>query len=502
MGTHTTTSLLTEAVGFHQKGQFDAAKVLYRRVLDMDPRQSDALHLLGVVARQQGDAELAVKLISDAIAINASQAPPHCNLGAALQDLGRPQDALASYERAIAIDPQYALALSNRGNALRILGRLIDAVASYDRALAARPNYPEAWCNRAIAFNDLDRPHDALASADKALAARQAYAEAWCARANALQALGRFAESVESYDRAIAIKSNDAATHCARGTALQRLQQYSAALAAYERAIELRPGHPLAYQYRANTLRALGRTEDAIASYREALALGGERTHIEFALAALGVGNAPDASPAGYVKALFDQYAGHFDQHLVGQLGYRTPAYLDEAIRKQHLLDVDVLDLGCGTGLCAPYLRRYARRLAGVDLSDKMLDKAREQGLYDELACADISQYLSTRNKRYALVVAADVFVYFGDLGPVFAQVHTALGEAGFFCFSVEKSERAEFTLTPSNRYAHSLAYLHRLAGSIGFELVEAVERTLRSERDTEVLGYVVLMRKLAGSRG
>jgi predicted TPR repeat methyltransferase len=491
-------ALLNEAVGFHQKGQLQAAQELYRKVLELSPRQFDALHLLGVIARQLGQADLAVSLISDAISINPAQATAHCNLGAAFQDIGRPQDALASYDRAVQMDANYALAFSNRGNALRKLGRLEEALGSYDRALAIRPAYPEASCNRAIVLNELGRAEEALASADQALAGRNDYAEACCVRGNALYSLGRFADAVKSYDRAIALKSDSVEANTGRGIALQRLQYFDEALQSYDRAIELRPDHPTTHQYRGNTLRSLRRTDDAIAAYRQAIALGGDPNQLSFALAALGVGDTPERSPQSYVKALFDQYAGHFDQHLSEVLDYRTPAVLDAALRSVLENECsDTLDLGCGTGLCGPWLRRYSRSLTGVDLSERMLDKAREPRLYDHLECSDIGEFLAPRADEFDLIVAADVFVYFGDLAPIFSLVHNALRANGYFCFSAEMCEDADFTLTPSNRFAHSLPYLRRLANTAGFALTKAEPAPLRTENGVPVMGYAVVMQSL-----
>lgn len=487
---------LAEAVQLHQRGQLDAAKSLYQRVLALDPHEPNALHFLGVIHRQQGDAGQAVRLITAAIRLQPDQATQHCNLGAALQDLGRAAEALDHYDIAVALDPAYALAFSNRGNALRVLGRLEDALASYELALALKPNYPEAWCNRAIALNDMDRPGEALASAGKALQARPNYADAWVARANALQGQGSFTEALDSYDRALAFR-DDGEIHCSRGTALQRLQRFEEALASYDRAIAVRPRHPLAHQYRANALRALGRIDEAVAGYRTALALGGDDEQIGFALAALGAGGLPDASPGGYVKHLFDQYAGHFDEHLVGRLGYHTPALVDAAIRAHGVADADVVDLGCGTGLCAPHLRPLARRLIGVDLSPKMLDKARERGLYDNLVCADIGDYLQSV-RDIGLIVAADVLVYLGELGPLFGHARRALRPAGLFCFSIEAGEGDGFTLRPSQRYAHALPYLKRLAASHGFDLLEAARHPLRREGAAQVDGFIVTLRRAA----
>jgi predicted TPR repeat methyltransferase len=164
--------------------------------------------------------------------------------------------------------------------------------------------------------------------------------------------------------------------------------------------------------------------------------------------------------------------------------------------------NADTLDLGCGTGQCAPYLRPFSRSLTGVDLSEKMLDKARERGLYDHLECRDISEFLTQRGDQFDLIVAADVFVYFGDLGPIFSQVQNALRPNGYFCFSTELSESADFTLTSSNRFAHSLPYLRRLANSAGFELTKAEPAPLRTENGVQVMGYAAVMRSLKPAAG
>jgi predicted TPR repeat methyltransferase len=491
-------ALLQEAVGLHQRGQLDAARALYERVLALAPRQFDALHLSGVIAKQQGQPELALKLISAAIEVDPAHAGARCNLGAALQDLGRTGEALASYELAVQLDPHYALAMNNRGNALRKLGRAEEALASYERALAIRQNYPEAWCHRAMVLQDLGRAAEALHSADKALALRPNYGEAWCARANALSGLERFEDAVESYERALAIDRNSAQTRCSMGTVLKRLGRLDAALRSYEQAIALKPDYATAHLYRANALRSLGRDEEAIAAYKHALALGADAQQVSFDLAALGVGDVPAASPADYVRDLFDQYAGHFDVHLVDRLGYRTPALLDGAIGKvADVRNASVLDLGCGTGLMGPYLRPRASRLVGVDLSARMLDKARERGIYDQLERSGIDEYLATQAARFDLVAAADVLVYFGDLAPLFGQVRRALVAGGWFCFSVEASMHADFVLRPSNRYAHSVDYLRLLADAAGFAVCAQESANLRTENGAPVAGLLLVLRAL-----
>jgi predicted TPR repeat methyltransferase len=489
--------LLGQAVRLHQQGRFEAAQALYRRVLEINPRQFDALHLLGVIERQRGAPARAVELIEEALRVDPQQARAHSNLGAALQDLGRTEAALASYEAALRLDPAYALAWDNRGNTLRRLGRLADALDSYERALGINPALADAWCHRAIALHDLGRHADAVASAEQALAMRPAYADAFVALGHALQALDRHAHSVDAYARALAL-APQADTWCARGAALKKSGDLAGALHSYEQALALRPDYALAEHYRANTLRALGQREAAVASYRRALDLGADADEIRFALAALGEAEQPAAAPADYVQHLFDQYAGRFDRHLVDVLNYRTPALLD-ALLRPHLAASPVaaaLDLGCGTGLCAPFLRPLARHVTGVDLSQKMLDKAAALGLYDDLVCADIVAWLAERPASYGLAVAADVLVYLGDLAPLFARVRHALHAGGLFAFSCEAGgDGRDYAIQPSNRFAHALDYVTRTAQAAGFDVVATEHAVLRQDHGRDVAGHLVLVR-------
>jgi predicted TPR repeat methyltransferase len=161
------------------------------------------------------------------------------------------------------------------------------------------------------------------------------------------------------------------------------------------------------------------------------------------------------------------------------------------------------LDLGCGTGLCAPLLRTMARRLVGVDLSEKMLDKARaagsyDAGLYDELACADIVDWLEGRQAEWELVLAADVLVYIGELAPLFERVARALRPGGWFAFSVESlaaEGSAGYAITASNRYAHAPAYVRACAAAAGLKVADQRDAVLRHEHGAEVGGLLFLLR-------
>ncbi|WP_394777403.1 methyltransferase, partial [Undibacterium sp.] len=288
---------------------------------------------------------------------------------------------------------------------------------------------------------------------------------------------------------------------CNRGMALQKLQYVEDAIDSYDRALGIRPEFAHAHLGRANSLRSLQRNDEAIAAYMQAMECGADAEQVNYALAALGAVAAPAASPGAYVRELFDQYAGHFEDHLQQNLQYRTPALLVELLTP-HLPPgpLDIVDLGCGTGLCGVLLKPYAGTLDGIDLSTAMLEQAKQKNIYDSLACTEISEFLGRLPQRYDVALAADVFVYIGDLSGIFSAASKALKAGGLFAFSVEEaaeSEQQDVVLRASRRFAHSLAYLHRMAGEHGFAIDEMARRVVRQDDGVDLHGYLAVMHRL-----
>jgi tetratricopeptide (TPR) repeat protein len=259
------------AMALHRSGRLDEADVIYRRILDAEPRHFDALHFLGVIAGQRGDKETAVRLIDEALAINPRSAPAFSNRGNILKDLRRFADALASYDSALALQPDFADAFNNRGNALRALGRFDDALASYDRAIELRPDYSHAHYNRGNVLADLKRHDDAIASFDRALGFAPANAEIHLVRGNAFTALKRWDEALACYDTVIALRRDHVDAQCNRGVALRHLGRHDEAIACYDRAIALIPDRPEAYCNKGTALLDLRRPAEAIECFKRAL---------------------------------------------------------------------------------------------------------------------------------------------------------------------------------------------------------------------------------------
>ena len=237
---------LALAVRHHNSGDLLKAEGIYQQILQADPNQPVALHLLGVIAHQMGKPDIAVDLITKATAIKPDYAEAHSNLGAALRNLGKLDEAMASYHKAIAIKPDYAEAHNNLGNAFKDLGKLDEAVASYRKAIAVKPDYAEAQYNLGLALRNLGKLDEAVASYHKALAIKSDFAEAHSDLGNALQDLGRLEAAVTSYHKALAIKPDHAEAHSNLAIVLNSDGRRSEALEHFKRSLELeRGGNPI-----------------------------------------------------------------------------------------------------------------------------------------------------------------------------------------------------------------------------------------------------------------
>ena len=156
---------------------------------------------------------------------------------------------------------------------------------------------------------------------------------------------------------------------------------------------------------------------------------------------------------------------------------------------------MDIIDRGCGTGLCGLQFRDLARTLTGVDLSPKMLEKARERNVYDNLIVADLATVLRAPGASYDLIIAADVFIYIGDLAPVFDACRAALRTGGLFAFSLEAGEEdVPYILRTSGRYAHATGYIRMLAETAGLKVISHDHVIIRKEITDPIPGYIFVL--------
>lgn len=302
--------------------------------------------------------------------------------------------------------------------------------------------------------------------------------------------LGKPQEAANVLEEVLAREPDNVDALGHRATALAELGKFPQALACIERVLALAPGLGHAWSVRGLLLRDLGRPDEAAAAFDEAIARGADRQLNLYYRAALTGRDVPASAPHHYVQSLFDTYAEGFDEHLLQVLHYQAPQVLADGLRALGREFAIALDLGCGTGLCGPLIRPLAKTLHGVDLSATMVERSQARGVYERVVLSDLEHYLQGTTQRYDLVLAADVFIYIGALEAVFAGVARVMEPGGVFCFSVESAPtERDVLLRESLRYAHSRAYIEKLAAQSGFRVSAVKQQPIREDQRVPIPG-------------
>lgn len=252
---------------------------------------------------------------------------------------------------------------------------------------------------------------------------------------------------------------------------------------------------------------ALGRNEDAATAWRQCLMLDpNDHFGARLDLARIGAMSAEDATSENFSGTLFDTYAERFDGHLTQALHYDAPAQLKAALGRicdnagRPLRFDDAFDLGCGTGLMGEAIRDETGFLAGCDVSPRMIERARAklradgQPLYDKLAVAGLTAFLTSRPDSSAdLVVAADVFVYLGELGPAFAQSARVLRRGGLFAFTAQSHDGEGVVVGADRRFAHAEGWLRQRLVEAGLHPLITESASIRQDRGAPVPGLLIV---------
>lgn len=360
-------------------------------------------------------------------------------------------------DSAVDLEPLYASAKQ-----LLDADRLDDAAAIYRDILGRNPNQPRA-------LNNLG---------------------------TILEAQGRSDIAIGCYQCAIDLDPGVALIHYNLGHLYQTGERLDEAVVAYRNAIAIKPSYRSAHFNLTQALIDLGRSDEALTAVDAWLASdpGEERAlHLRAALSGAAV---PARASDDFVRNVFDAVATGFDESLTA-LQYRAPQLVAEALAEPRpaVPLLDVLDAGCGTGLCGPLLRGQARRLVGVDLSPGMLAQARQRGIYDELVEAEIVDYLRGCVASWDAIIAADALVYFGPLDTVLAAASVALRPGGRLIGTLEALPEGQqphlYALDTTGRFRHGKDYLRRClaAATLVDGAIQAV--TLRREAGQPVAGWL-----------
>ncbi|MCK6442766.1 tetratricopeptide repeat protein [Elstera cyanobacteriorum] len=522
---------LADAFAAWERGDAATARQIVRTLLRKQPKLAGAHYLTGLLCLGDGEAGKAVQALRLALthgpdspalrlalgrayAMGGAQAQAEENFRTALtlvpglpaalwslSDLyfrsGRGADALPLLRDLTAARPEDALAWERIGILHRQHGNLTAALDSFDTVLKLEADQPRGIANRAAVLLDLGRTEAALTELTEALSRHPE--DAGLARTLALAHIraGRAAAALPLYEALLA-DAADPTLSRDYAEALIKAGRTADAVPLLRAVTEALPDDAAAWFLLGEAARAVGESEAAQAAYRQALTLDpADRLGAGPALALLGGGAGPEALPAPYVTALFNDYATRFDTELTETLNYRGPDVL-RALLDQHAPrpGLRILDVGCGTGLSAVPFANIASEIIGIDLSPAMLAQAAARGLYREVIEGEAVATLAARPPASAdLILAADVLVYLGDLAPFHAAAARVLGPGGRILASVEAhpDSDANFSLHDGFRYRHGADALKRLLHAHSYRILALTPVTTRLNKGEPVPGLAYL---------
>lgn len=521
---------LKKAFDDYAAGNLDAVAVECRALIRADKRLSGAHYLLGLVLIEKDDPRKAIDSLKQALAVGADNPALRMALGRAYRLGGALAMAVAEYENAVKLAPGYGEALLALGTtqmeageiapalttlgelaeldpenpgvlqaygaALRQAGRAQASVDIFVKAVKLAPDRGSLWSNVGVALMEAGKVEKGLPYLQKAVELEPTNFSFRRNLALGLTNNGNGAEAADILDGLLDEKAEDPQLVLDLAAAMVKAGENPIEFLA--EAVEVIDDDPRLWYALGEAYRAAGKIDEAIDAYDHCLELDpADRHGATLALALCGADPAPPAPPSAYVAQLFDDYAGRFDIELIKGLDYKGPpllAKLAEAVAPDRKFDC-AYDIGCGTGLAAPYFRPLAQRLIGVDLSPKMIEQARARGLYDALAVGEAVAWMNAQGVRGAdLIYAADVLVYIGDLTPFFAAVRRSLRPGGLLLFTTEatKDPSVPYELHEGHRYAHGGDVLKQGLQAAGFVKLTVDSVSTRTNRGTPVPGWIV----------
>ncbi|MBF0370923.1 MAG: tetratricopeptide repeat protein [Magnetococcales bacterium] len=524
---------LNLGLSYQETGRFKKAAEAFQKSIDLDPEEGDGYYLLGSTLKQLKHSDLAAKALIAAIKHKPDHYQAYNELGTILNKRKQHDQAITAYKSALEIKPDFPEALSNMGNALSNIQLWKEATVFFQKSIEIDPNFVYAHYNLGLAFEALGQKDEAAAAFQNAVRINPDFADGFFSLGNLLQNGGKLKLAAASYLKAVKADPKHFKAFNNLALADKTLGMTEEALGACRQALRIRPKFFQAYNNLGSIFMDVGRLQEALSACRNSLSINPDYADAHFNIGGIQrkmgdtkkalisfqktldpdhpqaahiinslEGRTTPTAPRPYVQRLFDGYAKKFDSHLVKQLEYDIPARLrqqfDRAAGDQTALQ-NAVDLGCGTGLVGAEFRNIVTFIAGIDLAPKMLAQAHNKKLYDALVEDNLVEGMAGLERKFDLFLSADVFIYVGQLEPVFQQVQQCAAENAWFVFSTERTQKQDYLLRESGRYAHSRAYINRLATEIGFDMVSTEPVHIRKESEQWIEGDVFVLRKGSG---
>jgi predicted TPR repeat methyltransferase len=397
--------------------------------------------------------------------------------------------------------PTHAGLRKCRADLRRRMGDFEGAARDAAEAVIADRGDPQAMAILGTSMHDLGRMADAVACFREAVSRAPAELSFRQAFASTLETAGNTEAALKILTDGIALRPDSVPMRNAAIKLCFRHRDYRQAVRLAEQACSAGIGDATTYGFRGHALSSLGQQAEAADAYQEALKLGPEDPYMRHLVAATGAISDSDRAPAGFVRAVYDAFADHFEGHLIS-LGYAIPGAIRNILRTHPAIVAGlslgpVLDLGCGTGMVALTVGDLPlTSIVGVDLSPRMLAHAEAKHLYAELHEADIVTDLAAREATWPLILAADVLCYFGALENLLDLVHRRLESGGWFIFSVQillpdhdgvLPGNGHWALQSQGRYVHNEHYVYEAICAAGFRVLRMDRLISRHEAGTDV---------------
>lgn len=523
---------LTEIRDLHQAGELDTAKAGYLALLKKDEHNVDALHFLAILLAQQNHFSESLKRMQTAIHYQPNNPVLQLHLANILKAEGSLQQAAHVLQQLLQSHPDYIPTLNNLGSVYFALNQLPEAAHYYQLAIQKQPDYIDAYYNLGLTQAKQQKLAEATTTfqcitqkaPDHAAAQFQLgcilvlqekipeaiqtflmidqthpfHLETQMNLAASYLKLGKQHEAKHYYQKALELAPKDTQILFNLGVIHTHQGQMDQAIQYYQRAIQVNPDFFDAHNNLGVAFLAKQHVGFALQHFKEALRLQPNNPVIQYTVQMLSQDQRLFAAPVDYIRNLFNFYADHYEPHLLQSLEYQIPEFLFHAVSESTTLPTtaswDILDLGCGTGLCGTAWKPFAKTLSGVDLSERMLAIAAQKNIYDTLVENSLEPFLADKQQAYDLILAGDVLVYLGDLEKLFGLIHQALKPRGLFVFNTEISEEQNFMMNQSGRFSHHKRYLETLISHHQFTLILYKTVITRKQNHQPVFGHLCVL--------
>jgi predicted TPR repeat methyltransferase len=279
---------------------------------------------------------------------------------------------------------------------------------------------------------------------------------------------------------------------------LKSTGKFQAAYLCGKRTVELTPEDWDAWYSLGDIAQCVGRREEARVAYQKYFDHNPDDGEIEHLLIALRDDAPPPRASDRAIQHIYKAFAASYESIMCEALKYAGPERLRDSLDAVlgERGGLDILDLGCGSGLAGTIVKERAAHLTGVDLSPEMIELAQARGIYDRLEVAEITAWLDAGDAPFDLIVSYDCLIYFGDLAPIVQVAARRLKPGGFLAMSTERGSRHPFFLTDTGRYNHHPDHVREVAAKFGLAVARLEESFLRMEYDDEVMGLYAVLAK------